>query len=145
MICNGLEKERTFSRMVNFPTYIMCGSGHVVGKRLIEYTPFNDVNNNKVALLVECGQHGAKATGMAALDTALHFLRSANTVSPTFIEEHLSDAAANPPGHKCGTSQRLIAETDDFEFVEPFAGMEIIETAETVIAMMGIHRLSPLR
>ena len=138
MICNGLEKERTFSRMVNFPAFIMCGSGHVVGKRLIEYTPFNDVNNNKVALLVECGQHWAAATGVAALDTALHFLRSANTVSPAFIQEHLSDAATNPPAAQMwDVTGGVIAETDDFEFVEPFAGMEIIETAETVIANDG--------
>ena len=34
MICNGLEKEREFARQVNFPAFIMCGSGHIVGKRL---------------------------------------------------------------------------------------------------------------
>ena len=39
MICNGLPKEREFVTKVNFPAHIMCGSGHVVGKRLIEYTP----------------------------------------------------------------------------------------------------------
>ena len=73
MICNGLEKERKFVKKVNFPAHIMCGSGHVVGKRLIEYTPFNDTRNNKVGLLVECGQHWAADTGVVALDTALHF------------------------------------------------------------------------
>jgi hypothetical protein len=88
--------------------------------------------------LVECGQHWATATGVAALDTALHFLRSANTISPAFIEEHLSDAATNPPAAQMwDVTGGVIAETDDFEFVEPFVGMEIIETAEAVIANDG--------
>jgi len=138
MICNGLGKEREFATAVNFPAFIMCGSGHIVGKRLIEYTPFHDASNNKVAMLVECGQHWATATGTAALDTALHFLRAADAVSAEFIKQHLSDAASDPPtAQMWDVTDGVTAQTDDFAFVEPFAGMEVIEKAGTLIANDG--------
>ena len=138
MICNGLEKERTFVRAVNYPAHIMCGSGHVVGKRLIEYTPFNNPSNAKVALLVECGQHWAAETAVIALDTALHFLRAAGTVAIDYIETHLSPAARNPkPAEMWDVTDGITARTDEFQFTERYVGMEIIEKAGTIIANDG--------
>ena len=138
MICNGLEKERKFVKEVNFPSHIMCGSGHVVGKRLIEYTPFNDTRNNKVALLVECGQHWAADTGVVALDTALHFLRACNVVDINFINDRLSPAAKNPElAEMWDVTDGITALTDDFQFCEEYVGMEIIESEGTKIAQDG--------
>ena len=138
MINNGLDKERAFAREVNFPAHIMCGSGHIVGKRLIEYTPFNDIANNKVALLVECGQHWGAATGTAAMDTSLHFLRAAGTVSVDFTTAHLSQAARTPPkAEMWDVTDGITSVTDQFEFVQPFVGMEVIDKAGTVIAYDG--------
>ena len=138
MICNGLEKERKFVKEVNFPAYIMCGSGHVVGKRLIEYTPFNDTRNNKVALLVECGQHWAADTGVVALDTALHFLRACNVVDINFINDRLSPAAKEPElAEMWDVTDGITALTDDFQFCEEYVGMEIIESQGTKIAQDG--------
>ena len=138
MICNGLEKERKFVKEVNFPSHIMCGSGHVVGKRLIEYTPFNDTRNNKVGLLVECGQHWAADTGVVALDTALHFLRACNVVDINFINDRLSPAAKNPElAEMWDVTDGITALTDDFQFCEEYVGMEIIESEGTKIAQDG--------
>jgi predicted deacylase len=138
MINNGLDKERAFVRAVNFPAHIMCGSGHIVGKRLIEYTPFNDPANDKVALLVECGQHWGAVTGTAALDTALHFLRAAGSVSIEFINAHLSEAARTPPtAEMWDVTDGITSITDQFEFTQHFIGMEIIAEAGTVIAHDG--------
>ena len=138
MICNGLEKERKFVKEVNFPAHIMCGSGHVVGKRLIEYTPFNDTRNNKVALLVECGQHWAADTGVVALDTALHFLRACNVVDINFINDRLSPAAKDPElAEMWDVTDGITALTDDFQFCEEYVGMEIIESEGTKIAQDG--------
>ena len=138
MICNGLEKERAFARLVDFPTCIMCGSGHIVGKRLIEYTPFNDTENGKVALLVECGQHWAAATGPAAMDTALHFLRASKAVTSSFIDAHLSETGKAPPtAEMWDVTAGITSATADFKFVEPYVGMEVIAAADTVIAHDG--------
>jgi len=143
MICHGHEKEKTFAAAVNFPGYIMCGSGHVVGRRLIEYTPFSDPADNKVALLVECGQHWAAATGPAAINTALHFLRAAGNISPDFINDHLSpDAKSPPPAEMWEVVDGIVAKTDAFQFVSPFVGGEIMAKAGTVIAHDGDEEIT---
>jgi len=142
MICNGLGKERVFVKKVNFPAYVMCGSGHVVGKRLIEYTPFNDTRNDKVALLVECGQHWAAETGVAALDTALHFLCATRTIDGDIAEAWLSKAAINPPAAEMwDVTHGIIAKTDKFKFSKPYEGMEVIAKAGTTIAKDGEERI----
>ena len=138
MICNGLKKEREFTVDVNFPAHIMCGSGHIIGKRLIEYTPFNDDVNNKVALLVEAGQHWAAGTEIASLDTALHFLRASGIVDPEFVDCHLSERGKNPStAEMWDVTDGITAVTDNFNFVKPFVGMEIISDAGTIIANDG--------
>ena len=138
IICNGLEKERRFARQVNFPGYIMCGSGHVRGKRLIEYTPFNDINNKKVAILVECGQHWARGTDIAAIDTALHFLRAAGILPSRFFDSNISSTAKNlDDAELWEVTAGIISTTHNFEFVEPYIGMEIIPDAGTIIAHDG--------
>ena len=138
MICNGLKKEREFVKQVNFPSHIMCGSGHVIGKRLIEYTPFNDAKNNKVALLVEAGQHWAAGTEIASLDTALHFLRASGVIDSKSINQYLSEQAKNTPTAEIwDVTDGITATTDDFKFVKPFVGMEIISRSGTVIANDG--------
>ena len=135
MICNGLDKEVALTAKVNYPGHIMCGSGHVVGKRIIEYTPFNDRSNHKVAMLVECGQHWGADTGRASTDTALHFLRATEMVSQDFLDAHFSDIGRNPPkAEMWEVTQGINAKTDDFEFAEDYVGMEVIARAGTVIA-----------
>ena len=139
MICNGLDKEVELTAKVGYPAYIMCGSGHVVGKRLIEYTPFNDRANHKVAMLVECGQHWAEATGPAALNTALHFLSATGAVGDDFLDAHCtSPEDRRPPKPQMWeVTDGITAETDHFAFTEAYVGMEVIAKAGTVIATDG--------
>ena len=137
-ICHGHKKETEFAQKVNYPGYIMAGSGHVVGRRLIEYSPFNDIDTNKVALLVECGQHWAASSGTIALDTALHFLRATEIVDPAFIDAHLSDGAKNPdPAQMWVVVDGIWSKTEDFKFTEDYIGMEVVAKAGTVIATDG--------
>ena len=138
MICNGLDKEREFCRSANFPAHIMCGPGHIEGKRLIEYTPFHDPGTARVAVLVECGQHWAAATGVTALDTALHFLRATGVLTESAVAEHLSTTGRDPePAEFWEVTHGIISRTADFRFAEPWTGMEIIAEAGTIIARDG--------
>jgi predicted deacylase len=138
MICNGLEKERLFTRQIDFPAHITCGSGHVVGKRMIEYTPFHDPTNHKVALLVECGQHWAADTGRVALDTACRFLMASGAVAESTLTSLLSQQGREAPrAQMWDVTDGITANTDDFHFMQAFVGMEIIEKAGTVIAHDG--------
>ena len=133
MLCNGLDKEVAIARRIGYPAHIVCGSGYVQGKRLIEYTPFNDTSNHKTGLLVECGQHWARATGTAALDTALHFLRALDFIELEFFAAHVSEP--DPPAQRVlEVTGGLIARSDDFTFVDDFVGLEAFPEAGTVIA-----------
>lgn len=138
MICNGLEKERILTRQIDYPSFITCGSGHVVGKRLIEYTPFHQPDDDKVALLVECGQHWAEYTGVVAMDTTIRFLVATGAVERDSVEQYLSEEGRNPErAQMWDVVDGITARTDDFEFVQPYVGMEIIEKAGSVIANDG--------
>ncbi len=135
MICNGLEKERLFTRAIDYPGHIMCGSGHVVGKRMIEYTPFNDPTNHKVAVLVECGQHWAAATGRAAMDTACKFLLASGAVNPASLSPFLSDQARTAKrAEMWDVTDGVTARSANFHFAQPFVGMEVIPRQGTEIA-----------
>ncbi len=138
MICNGLEKERVFARQVDYPGHIMCGSGHIVGKRIIEYTPFHQPDDDKAALLVECGQHWAAATGEVAVNTAARFLAATGVVAQQTLDGFMSEAGRNAPrAQMWDVVDGVTAKTDDFAFVENYVGMEVIEQAGTVIAHDG--------
>lgn len=136
MLCNGLDKEIAIAKAIGVPEHIICGSGHVVGKRLIEYTPFNDTSNQKTGLLIECGQHWARQTAVTALDTALHFLRALDVIKPDFFAAHVHDA--KPPAQRTfKVTGAIIPKTADFRFVEDFRGLESFASAGAVIGADG--------
>ena len=82
--------------------------------------------------------HWARATGVAALDTALHFLRATEAVSPEFIAAHISPAAEAPePAQFWQVTGGITSKTDDFHFAENYLGMEVIAEAGTLIAHDG--------
>jgi predicted deacylase len=136
MLCNGLDKEIALATAIAVPEHIVCGSGHVVGKRLIEYTPFHDTANHKTGLLVECGQHWARKTAVTALDTALYFLRALDVIKTDFFAAHVHDA--DPPAQRLlEVTGAVVAKTADFRFVTDFCGLESFASAGTVIGYDG--------
>lgn len=136
LLIHGLEKERRFARELGVPATVACGSGPADGRRLIEYAPFNDPDNGKVAVLVECGYHWAKTSARVALDTALHFLRALDMVPPAFFEAHIRHRT---PGRQTflDVSGGYSVRTDGFYFVSKFKGLEEFLKAGTVIAVDG--------
>lgn len=136
MLIHGLEKERRFTREIGYPAMIACGSGHVDGLRLIEYAPFNDPASDRVACLVECGQHWAASSGGVAIDTALHYLRALDMISAETLEKHRQTDPVDEVTVADVTHGYAIR-TDDFFFAENFKGLERFEKAGAVIAVDG--------
>jgi predicted deacylase len=136
LLNNGLATERQLSRDMTYPRTVACGSGHIVGKRLIEYTPFNDISNDKTALLIECGQHWARDTTTAALDTALYFLRALDMLADGFFNTHV--ACATPPAQQMlDVTHGYTTKTDRFAFAQTFVGLEEFAEQGTLIATDG--------
>lgn len=136
MLIHGLDKERRFARSIGVPATVACGSGHVQGRRLIEYAPFNDPETDKVALLVECGHHWSRETAVVAMDTALNFLRALEMVEPAFFAAHIHDA--DPPQQTVlEVTHGYAIRTEDFYFTGNFKGLERFAAAGEVLAVDG--------
>ncbi|MDF1793286.1 MAG: M14 family metallopeptidase [Thalassobaculaceae bacterium] len=136
MLVHGLEKERRFTLEMGYPAMIACGSGHVEGLRLIEYAPFNDPAADRIACLVECGQHWAKSSADIAIDTALHYLRALEMIDAETLTAHRHTEPVSEQTVADVTHGYMIR-TDAFRFVEDFKGLERFPKAGTVIAVDG--------
>jgi predicted deacylase len=136
LLCNGLPKERALSRAMGYPRTVACGSGHIVGRRLIEYEPFNDPATDKTALLIECGQHWHRDTAAVATDTLLYFLKALGVLPDGFMAAHLR---CTEPAEQwmIDVTHGYTTKTDRFRFVHPFVGLEQFDREGTVIAMDG--------
>ena len=136
LLCNALPKERALAQKMGYPRTVACGSGHIVGRRLIEYAPFHDPANAKTALLIECGQHWTLQTVPVAMDTALYFLNALDVLPDGFMQPLLS-CKEPPPQWILDVTDGYTTRTDRFRFVEPFVGLEHFDCAGTVVAMDG--------
>jgi len=132
----GNEKEQEAYRRTGYPAFGIGGPVHDAGKRIIEYTPFNDNTNDKTAQLVECGQHWADDTRKAAIDTALRFLVAMGAIDQTEAAPHLHERNPPPPT-MLEVTHGISSKTGQFAFVKPYRGLETIAEAGTVIAHDG--------
>ncbi len=134
MLTGLTDKTVALARRVGVPGIIVRDAGHAAGPRLRDYGAFADPGSPKVALLVECGQHGEPRAVEIALDTTRRFLAAVGTLA----------AQPFPPA----APQRLITVThavtvagDRFAFTGDFRGLEVIPRAGTVIARDDGHEI----
>ena len=136
MMLTGIAKKHLdFAKAIGFPAYLVRDAGHEGGRRLRDYGRFAEPQSPAVALLVESGQHWAKATADAASEAAWRFLAATGV---------LSAADAAPWAGRPRSAQQVIQVTDritiqsdDFRFFDAYEGFEVIERAGTVIARDG--------
>ncbi|MCR9070362.1 MAG: succinylglutamate desuccinylase/aspartoacylase family protein [Alphaproteobacteria bacterium] len=136
MLIHGLEKERRLTREIGYPAMIACGAGHVQGLRLIEYAPFNDPATDRIACLVECGQHWAATSADVAIDTALHYLRALGMIDEATLAAHRRTDPV-PEQTVADVTHGYAIRTDDFFFTQAFKGLERFAKAGAVIAVDG--------
>ena len=79
------RKGWELARGVGLPQHIVIDAGHQAGKRLRDYTFFDDPADPRSALLIECGQHWERAAPLVALQATLRFLRYFDTAAPEFL------------------------------------------------------------
>ncbi|MEX2616709.1 MAG: M14 family metallopeptidase [Alphaproteobacteria bacterium] len=136
MLAGPLEKGRLLAAGVGVPTYVVADSGHAAGRRLRDYGNFGDPTSPRSALLVECGQHWEAASAAVSLETTLRFLRYLEVIDPQFAEEH--GVSVTPPAQKfIEVTDAVTAKSNDFRFVRPYTGAEVIAQAGSVIAYDG--------
>ncbi|HZQ60434.1 MAG TPA: succinylglutamate desuccinylase/aspartoacylase family protein [Casimicrobiaceae bacterium] len=125
-------KGIALARGLGVPEHIVVDRGHAAGKRLRDYAFFDDPDDARAALLVECGQHWERAAAKVAQEVLLRFLAHSQQLEP---------ALALPPPE---APQRVLQVTDaititseDFGFVMPVQALGVVERAGTVLARDG--------
>lgn len=135
-ICGLPEKGRRLAREIAYPEHIVSDAGHAAGRRMRDYGPFGDEADPRNALLIECGQHWEPSSEVVAKEMALRFLAHYDVIDPDFVADHLS--AEPPPAQQLiEVTGPVTIKTDHFKFTDSFRGMEVIEKAETLIALDG--------
>lgn len=141
MMLTGIaQKHLDVAKAIGFPAMLIRDAGHEGGSRLRDYARFGDPSEAPVALLIECGQHWARATAEIASEGAWRFLATTGI---------LGEVDAAPWRKRPGEPQRVIQvtdrvtiESDEFRFFESYDGFEVIPRAGTVIARDGVRDIA---
>ena len=69
------RKGVELAQALGMPQHIVVDGGHAAGTRLRDYAFFDDPDDPRNALLIECGQHWERAAPDVAQQATLRFLR----------------------------------------------------------------------
>ena len=135
-LCGRHAKGLALARAVGVPAHIVIDAGHAAGKRLRDYAFFDDANDPRNALLIECGQHWEQSAPRIAKQALLRFLRHFDAIEPSFVDDHL-DGVAPAPQRAIEVTDAVTIRTDAFRFVSAVAGLAVIAKAGTLLARDG--------
>lgn len=136
MMAGPLSKGRRFAEQIGIPETVITDSGHKAGRRMRDYEGFSDPDSPKNALLVECGQHWEKSSSELAITSAWRFLSILGVILAETAAPHLRVLSPTKQ-HFVDVSGPYTIQTDSFQFVEPFVGLEVIPAAGTIIGHDG--------
>ena len=129
-------KGVALARALGAPQHIVVDAGHAAGRRLRDYAFFDDENDPRAALLVECGQHWETAAPAVAIQSILRLLRHLDMIEPRLLERDL-DARPPPPQKLIEVTTTVTIRNDDFAFAFPVQGLQTIPAAGTTYAVDG--------
>ena len=128
-------KGVALARAIGMPEHIVVDEGHRAGKRLRDYAFFDDPDDPRAALLVECGQHWERAAPDVARRVTLRFLRRFRMLPQAWLRDE--DDAPPVPQRVIEVTQAVTIQTDDFAFLRPVQGLLVIPQRGTVLARDG--------
>ena len=121
---------------LGLPEHVVIDAGHSAGRRLRDYAFFDEPDDPRVALLIECGQHWERASPAVARQSVLRLLRHFGMADADFVARHL-DPAPRPPQRVIEVTAAVTIASDDFAFALPVHGLAVIPRAGTVLAHDG--------
>lgn len=139
LITGMLARNVAFAQSLGGVGQIVMDAGHKDGVRMRDFADFGSENGGgeKIALLLEAGQHWQRASVAACRDVLLRFLlRSEVLGMQELIAAGLQcwlapDREASAP---VKVTHAVVARSTQFEFTQAFTGNEVIAHAGTVIA-----------
>ncbi len=125
------DKGRRFALTLGTPAMVVTDHGHSSGLRLIDYRPFTDPDDRRVACLVEAGPHWEAET----VETARIAVRA--VLRETGMMESVPLPGPSPRPRCAAVTSVVTASTGSFSFTQSFRGGEVIREAGTLIARDG--------
>ena len=137
LVTGTLLRNIDFAQALQTTSQVVVDAGHADGVRMRDYGAFGEPDGQRIALLLEAGQHWEASAVRVARNTLMRFLVRAGALTRDAVPAGwlLPDSA--PPAPIIVTD-RVVATSMDFCFVPPFTtatGGETIAQAGTVIAL----------
>lgn len=139
-LAGDTEKGLALARAIGTPAHILIDSGHAAGKRLRDYSAFGDAAAKKSALLVECGQHWERNVGNVACDVMWRFLRHFDMFDQKWLDDLIGDSPL-PTQRVVEISEVVTLKSEQFSWVRPLRGLEVIAEAGTLLATDGVREV----
>jgi predicted deacylase len=130
------RKGAALAQALAIPPHVIIDGGHAAGKRLRDYAFFDDPEDPRNALLVECGQHWEVNAPVVARQAALRFLRHFGMLDATTMERELEPLPPEPQ-RTIEVTTTVTITTDAFKFTQPVHGLQTIAQMGTVYAIDG--------
>ncbi len=133
LVTGTLPRNIAFAQSLGTGGQAVVDAGHADGVRMRDYGPFGDAAGDRIALLLEAGQHWDRASVSAARNVLMRFLVGCGVLQRTDVPFGwlLPDASAPAP---VSVTHRVVARSMQFEFVQDYRGGETIHRAGTPIA-----------
>jgi predicted deacylase len=131
ILCGDTEKGRALALAIGTPPLVVADSGHVSGKRMIDYGRFTDPATPTVANLVEAGQHWRHTTVQTTHACISGLLRHLGMLAEPL------PLRAKEARHYAQVTTAITANTAAFTFTQPYRGGDIIPRRNTLIALDG--------
>lgn len=133
LVTGTLQRNIDFSQGMQTSAQVIIDSGHADGVRMRDYGSFADPVGQRIALLLEAGQHWQASSVRTSRNTLMRFLVQAGSLAKSDVLPGWLLPDSSPPNPVVVTD-RVVAKSMDFAFTKPFAGGEVIACAGTVIA-----------
>ena len=141
LVTGTLQRNIDFAQALQTSSQVVVDAGHADGVRMRDYGAFGEPDGQRdgqrIALLLEAGQHWEAGAVRVARNTLMRFLVQAGAMARDAMPTGwlLPDTAPPAPVF---VTDRVVAKSMGFHFVPPFAtatGGETIAHAGTVIAL----------
>ena len=128
MMAGMLNKGIDLARDVGMRMPTISDSGHNEGMRMRDYLGFSNIESQKNALLVECGQHWAKSSEIVAIETMIRFLRTTSIMDKNFADDfiyHNQTLDFQNDVYKVG--KIITIKSENFKFEQDWQGFETLK------------------
>ena len=133
----GLQhKGVELAQALGSPEHIIVDGGHKAGRRLRDYAFFDEADDPRNALLIECGQHWEASAPAVAKSVMLRFLRHFGMIDPAFLDAHL-EPVSSPPQKVIEVTSVVTIVSDAFEFTFPATALGVVAKGGTLLARDG--------